>query len=215
MSSGEAELISLGIECLVFAHSCQPGKFNLLLVDEPDVHLHPDLQHRFAKFVVQVLEGRDATLSLATHSTALVAGMHSHKPVRLALMKSGDMTLTFKDVTETHRRVLPIFGAHPLSNVFNENRPMLVEGDDDVRIWQQVVRSSRGRVRVYPCPVDGLPNLADFERTVDEVIGAVYDDAVALSIRDRDVQPEEIDDVGHVRRMRLALPGSRESTADR
>lgn len=204
LSSGEAELISLGIECLVFAHSCQPGKFNLLLVDEPDVHLHPDLQQRFARFVIEVLEGRDTTLLLATHSTALVAGMHTNKSVRLALMRSGDQTLTFRDVTETHRRVLPIFGAHPLSNVFNENRPLLVEGDDDVRVWQQALRSSQGRLRVYPCPVDGLANLADFERTVDEVIGAVYDNAMALSIRDRDVQPEEINDIGHVRRMRLA-----------
>ncbi len=44
ISSGESELISLAIECLTFEKSCDQAQQNLLLIDEPDVHLHPDLQ---------------------------------------------------------------------------------------------------------------------------------------------------------------------------
>jgi len=44
ISSGESELISLAIECSVFEKMCKPEKINFLLLDEPDVHLHPDLQ---------------------------------------------------------------------------------------------------------------------------------------------------------------------------
>ena len=46
ISSGEAELISLGIEILSFAAEAIVGSQNVLFIDEPDVHLHPDLQFR-------------------------------------------------------------------------------------------------------------------------------------------------------------------------
>ncbi|MHA1153178.1 MAG: AAA family ATPase, partial [Alphaproteobacteria bacterium] len=54
ISSGEAELISLGIEFLAFVKEAEEGKENIFLVDEPDVHLHPDLQDKLAEFVVKV-----------------------------------------------------------------------------------------------------------------------------------------------------------------
>jgi ATPase subunit of ABC transporter with duplicated ATPase domains len=49
ISSGEAELIALAIEVLVFSRESEANK--LLLLDEPDVHLHPDLQQRFTAFI--------------------------------------------------------------------------------------------------------------------------------------------------------------------
>jgi predicted ATP-dependent endonuclease of OLD family len=45
VSSGEAELIALAIEVLVFSRDSRSNR--VLLLDEPDVHLHPDLQQRF------------------------------------------------------------------------------------------------------------------------------------------------------------------------
>jgi hypothetical protein len=35
--------MSLAIEVLAFANECEPGKENVLFLDEPDVRLHPDL----------------------------------------------------------------------------------------------------------------------------------------------------------------------------
>jgi len=68
ISSGESELISLAIECLMFEEECVKGKENLLLLDEPDVHLHPDLQERFGQFLKENL--KHSRLIIATHSTA-------------------------------------------------------------------------------------------------------------------------------------------------
>jgi len=203
ISSGESELISLGIECLVFEKEAQAGKLNLMLMDEPDVHLHPDLQARFAQFVEQLIGVSEVSVLIATHSTALLGAMSDYADTNLAFMRYGETDIPFSPTTDTHRRVLPVFGAHPLSNVFNQAPVLLVEGDDDERIWQQAVRTSKGRIRVYPCAVDGLPELKKFEQEVSNILLAVYDNAVGFSLRDRDQDPTEIDDVGPVKRMRL------------
>lgn len=201
LSSGETELVSLGIEFLVFVKECLPSTSNVLLVDEPDVHLHPDLQDRLAQFISDALEDKPITLIMATHSTALLSAMAEKGEVRVAFMRRHDATLIFRAVSEIDRAILPIYGAHPLSNIFNEAPILLIEGEDDERIWQQAVRSSQGRIRVYPCVVDGVSRFAEYEREVNNVIESVYDDAKGYSLRDRDLHPELINDLGHVLRM--------------
>lgn len=204
ISSGEAELITLGIEFLAFVNEAEAGKENFFLLDEPDVHLHPDLQDRLTKFIVDVLDEKPVTLILATHSTSILAGLSEKAETHVSFMRGGDQEVSFKPVTGVGRSILPIFGAHPLSNVFNEAPILLIDGEDDERVWQQAVRSSEGRIRVYPCAVDGADRFTEFETEVSNLIEAVYDEAVGYSLRDRDLDPEEIDDTGPIIRMRLS-----------
>ena len=173
ISSGEAELISLGIEFLAFVRDVETDKNNILLTDSPDVHLHPDLQDRLARFVVEVLEDTPVTLVIATHSTSLLAGLSKKPDVCVAFMRAGEQEISFKPVTDVDRSILPIFGAHPLSNVFNEAPILLIEGEDDERLWQQAVRSSEGRIRVYPCVVDGVDSFTEYETEVSNLIEAI------------------------------------------
>lgn len=204
ISSGEAELISLGIEFLAFAREATPDQNNILLVDEPDVHLHPDLQDRLARFVIENFADTPVTLILATHSTALLAGLSEGGDTSVAFMRRDETDIRFKPVTDVDRAILPIFGAHPLSNVFNKVPILLVEGEDDERIWQQAVRSSQGGINIYPCVAGNVDNLAEYENEVSNVIQAVYDDAQGFSLRDRDLEEEQIEDIGPVVRMRLS-----------
>ena len=204
ISSGEAELISISIECLMFERECNLSKHNLLLFDEPDVHLHSDLQSRLASFIASCSSQASFTLIIATHSTPLLAALSATIETRLALMRFGETEISFSPVSDTHRKILPVFGAHPLSNVFNKSPVLLVEGDDDERIWQQAVRSSKGRIRAYPCSVNGIGQLPEFETRAAALIEAVYDNAIGYSIRDRDDRSGEGVDLGPIRRMTLA-----------
>lgn len=204
ISSGESELISLGIECLIFEKECLPGKSNLLFLDEPDVHLHPDLQVRFVIFLQQLLANNaNFRIVLATHSTAILGALTPFDDACLALMRSGQKELDFKPIAETHKRILPVFGAHPLSNIFNTSPILLVEGEDDERIWQQAVRSSKGHIRVYPCHVDSISDLNQFEKEAGEIITAVYDGGKGYSLRDRDETTGEMPDLPPIVRMKL------------
>jgi ABC-type multidrug transport system ATPase subunit len=204
ISSGEAELISLAIEALVFEKEAASAGTNLLLMDEPDLHLHPDLQHRFARFVANRTMAERNVVLMATHSTSMIAALVRHSEVRLSFMRAGDRTLRFRPVGELHEKVLPVFGAHPLSQVFNESPILLVEGEDDERVWQQPVRTSNGALRLFPRATGGLPQLAEFEPEVVAILPAIYDEPTGFSLRDGDEhRGDELPDLPPLIRLRL------------
>lgn len=204
ISSGESELISLCIECLIFGKECIPHKVNILFLDEPDVHLHPDLQERLMRFLTDMIIENNSNIIVATHSTSILGALHSYSDTHLAFMTFNQKEINFDVISDIYKKVLPVFGAHPLSNIFNEAPIWLVEGEDDERVWQQAVRSSRGKIRLYPCSVDGIDNMSFFEQETQKIILTVYDNAIGYSLRDRDGGKEEIDDILPVKRMRLS-----------
>lgn len=204
ISSGESELISLGIECLIFSKECISGKENILILDEPDVHLHPDLQVRLVQFLKDLISENNFKALIATHSTAILGVLESYSDTQLAFLTFDQKNIEFKGISEVYKKVLPVFGAHPLSNIFNEAPILLVEGEDDERIWQQAVRSSEGKIKIYPCSVDSISNMNDFEIETQKIITTVYDKAKGYSLRDRDNTTEEIDDLPPIVRMKLS-----------
>ncbi len=204
ISSGESELISLGIECLTFDKESVPDKENVLFLDEPDVHLHPDLQARLVSFLKQIVDEGQFTVVIATHSTAILGELSGYENASIAFIKAREKETEFKPINAIYKKVLPVFGAHPLSNLFNEAPILLVEGEDDERIWQQAVRTSVGKIKVYPCSCEGVQQLIDFEEEARKIINAVYDNPKAYSLRDKDDNPEEIDDLPPVTRFRLS-----------
>ncbi len=208
ISSGEAELISLGIEALAFAESLDKAKDNYLFLDEPDVHLHPDLQGRLVEFLVQLVADFNFHLVIATHSTAILGALAEHSDTTVAFMQSRQRDLKFEKITDIHRRILPVFGAHPLSNVFNEAPVLILEGDDDERIWQQAVRTANGDLKLYPVACEGVTTLPNYEKEVKNILSSVYEKATGYSLRDRDGGSEGIPDDPPIVRMKLSCYSS-------
>jgi len=126
ISSGESELISLGIESLIFSKECVADKENFLFLDEPDVHLHPDLQVRLMHFLKDLVTENNFKVLIATHSTAILGALQTYADTHIAFMTFDQKEFDFKTISEVYRKVLPVFGAHPLSNVFNEAPILLV-----------------------------------------------------------------------------------------
>lgn len=208
ISSGESELVSLGIECLVFSKECISGKENFLFLDEPDVHLHPDLQVRLMHFLKDLVLENNFKVFITTHSTAILGALEGYAETNLAFMFFGQKEVEFQKITQIHRKILPVFGAHPLSNIFNQAPILLVEGEDDERIWQQAVRSSEGKLKIYPCSVDSITKMNDFEIEAQKIILNVYDSAKGYSLRDKDDTTEEIEDLESITRMKLSCRSS-------
>jgi energy-coupling factor transporter ATP-binding protein EcfA2 len=158
------------------------------------VHLHPDLQSRFVQFLIELTSTNKFTVIIATHSTAILGALFNYNHSRFAVLTNGSSSAAFRPINSMYQDILPVFGANPLSNVFNQSPIFLVEGEDDVRIFQQAIRTSNGQLRINPCSVDGNGNLAAYETAVVEILNGVYDNAKAYSLRDRDEGDENIND---------------------
>lgn len=208
LSSGESELVSLGTEILGFAYLCKTPKYssedNWLLLDEPDVHLHPDLQYRLMKLLVDCVTNTNAKVAVATHSTTILASLVTFSDdLRIGFKQLDSKELVFQPAGRVWKDILPIFGAHPLSNIFNERPPLIVEGEDDQRIWQTAVRHSEGRVSVIPCVAGDVQSMTEYENTTNDLLLTIYDHAKAFSLRDGDGIPEQLTDLTAVVRCRL------------
>lgn len=205
ISSGESEIISLAIESLVFQKEAKEGVDNYLLLDEPDVHLHPDLQSKFASFLVKTFSDEPVTVIIATHSTALLNSLKLSDDLKVGFIEASQGEVEFEAVNKIYKSVLPIFGAHPLSNVFNDSPIFLIEGEDDLRIWQQAIRTSQGEINIYPCSVDGTGSMNNYEKASRKILKAVYDSAIGYSLRDKDEADNiDIEDFGCIKRFRLS-----------
>ena len=176
----------------------------VVLVDEPDVHVHPDMLARLGVLIAAIAERKGIQFIVATHSTAFISGMAHLADIRVAFMHRYQQELVFKRLNERLEQLVPVFGAHPLSNLFNERPLLLVEGDDDEWMWQQAVRSSSRRIWINPVSVGGKANMAAYEREADEILSALYDNPRAFSLRDGDGIQEPILPSGTVTRLRLA-----------
>jgi len=203
ISSGESELIALAIEVLVFSRSSTKEK--VLLLDEPDVHLHPDLQHKFVEFIESVAQETDMRVVIATHSTAIIGAFSNQSDLSIVPISSRDQAkhISFKR-SRVCDEIIPVFGAHPLSSVFNLSPVILVEGDDDKRVLEQLTRSSNGKVKLSPCVVGTVSELNTWENWLNQFLPVLYDSPVGYSLRDLDgSQQTDIEDNGVVRRIRL------------
>jgi predicted ATP-dependent endonuclease of OLD family len=77
LSSGESQLLSLGLDILTITGMWEldgQGK-RMLLLDEPDAHIHPDLQIKFADFICHVAHEFNVQIFVATHSTTLMSAL--------------------------------------------------------------------------------------------------------------------------------------------
>lgn len=208
ISSGESEAVALAAEILYFFDTIDPLKFNLLLLDEPDVHLHPDLQARLGKLIIAMLEefrdhAESIAICLSTHSSPLVCSLADSPYVSLGTKSFEVDRVELKPTSAELRKVAPFFG-HPLSLSLSEDAALILEGEDDERVWQQAARSSQGRIKVFPVLAGSVDQQGELENFCVDLLATLYDNPVAFSLRDGDsVVDQPIEHRPPIKRYRL------------
>ncbi|MEJ1239589.1 AAA family ATPase [Chryseolinea sp. T2] len=209
LSSGESEVVTLTSEILYFFSAIDSNKTNLLLIDEPDVHLHPDLQVRFGRFLIRLIQSladnqRNAVkVIIVTHSTALISGLSDPTYCSIAPKLFGnDVSVNGIPIGDEIRKSAAFF-AHPLSQVLALEPILIVEGEDDVRVLQQAARTSLGRIKVFPCLADSVQQMSALETFCSKILPAVYDNPIGFSLRDGDGITNSLQDIGCIKRFRL------------
>jgi len=83
----------------------QSGKQLIVLIDEPELHLHPRLQEKFVEFLLEF--SKKAQILLASHSPLLVKQLSENDKVRVRVLENDG-----QKISEIENRVLPYVSAN-------------------------------------------------------------------------------------------------------
>ncbi len=177
LSSGEAQLLTMAIDAVTIGAiwDLQKIEKRLLLIDEPDAHIHPDLQVRFADFLVAVSRRYKLQLIIATHSTSLLAALGQFGGESAAVIYLDRSRTDFAAVpfTRAMKELAACLGGHALMGPLFGVPLLLVEGDDDYRIWSQVPRHHVTNFSVIPC---GGEQIKQYQKALEKLLGSLRAD---------------------------------------
>jgi hypothetical protein len=192
LSSGEAQLFKLGIDLITVCAlwDLQREEERILLIDEPDLHLHPDFQQRLAEFIVLIGRQFNAQVVVATHSTTLVAALGQFGGVDTSVIYMNPDTSVQRAVpfNDTLRELATCLGGHALAGLAFRIPLLLVEGSDEFWIWSQLNRHP-GAPRLAVIPCGGRPAMRDYQHTLERLfssLGEIPDRPVGFALVDGD-----------------------------
>lgn len=174
LSSGESQLLSVGLDIvtIVGMWELDGQEKRLLLVDEPDAHIHPDLQIKLADFLCHIAQKFKVQVFVATHSTTLLAALGQFGGAEAAvLFVTADVsTVSAEPFSGISRELAALLGGHLLMGPLFGAPVLLVEGDDDYRVWVQVARSGLVNLCVLPCNGD---EIKAYRKTLERIFDAL------------------------------------------
>ncbi len=146
-----------------------------LLIDEPDAHIHPDLQIKFADFLYTISNTYDIQIIVATHSTTLLSslGQFGKDNVSLFYLRTDQDLVKGEKYNSISKEIACFLGGHLIMGPLFAAPIMLVEGDDDYRIWVQVARSGNVDICVLPCNGD---EIIKYRKTLENMLTVLSED---------------------------------------
>ena len=175
------------IQILAYTYFYQPP---LLLLDEPDIHLHPDGQWRLCKALRTVAETSNTRIVLATHSPQLVQDLSGYKRITKVVWIDGGEAISHSSV-KPHYGILMGFGALSLGKkVFNTSAKRILLTEDADHEYIAILAAACGAPEnlvihsYYGC--EGV----SAARKLAQMISEFRPDAKVILHRDRDFRTE-------------------------
>ena len=164
LSSGEKEIINLIliITALDLRDAC-------ILIDEPEIHLHPQWQYKLIKLFYELCAKRNIQFIISTHSPVFVDRQtvenifRIYKPKNQTLVVPESKTTEWKSLLNQEKQLIDIITYSNNSKIFFAEKVLLVEGITDEIIFSYLVEQlggDKGRIEVIS--VNGKDNFSKY-----------------------------------------------------
>ena len=168
-SSGEREIVHFLLA--MFALNVRDG---LILVDEPELHLHPRWQRIFLSLFRDLSPERNNQFLIATHSPVFVSPDTIHSIVRLYRPAGkGSHKVSLRDVADlpASKQLVRMINSQNNERMFFADTVVLVEGPSDRLVFGSLIERATERFKdnraVEVIEVGGKNNFEGYQKLLD------------------------------------------------
>ena len=172
-SSGEKEIFNLLLG--IFAFNIKNG---VIIIDEPDLHLHPKWQHLLLELFFDLSIKRGIQFFLVTHSPHFITEKSIKTVLRVYARDGESKVISLPTLEESEKDLFQIVNVFNNTKIFFADKVILVEGDIDLIIYDSILRKLQAEKHdtqvIETLDVMGSGNFSKFKKFLDAWLIASY-----------------------------------------
>lgn len=137
LSAGQKAITHLVFE----AYGRGDLKGGLVIIDEPEIHLHYQFQHEYLQVIRELNKYQSCQYILVTHSEALINSATISSVRRFSLSAEGYTEIRVPNLTAEQKLLIRILDNTRSTYAFFAKKVVLVEGDSDRYFFKAVIQS--------------------------------------------------------------------------
>ncbi len=136
LSAGQKSIIHLIFE----AYGRDDVNGGLIIIDEPEIHLHYQFQSKYLKILEDLAKEQKIQCVLVTHSEGFISDDTIKYIKRFSLDKERNSVMCTPDIREDQKKLVEILNNTQVARVLFLDRVLLVEGQDDEYFFRAVIK---------------------------------------------------------------------------
>ena len=136
LSAGQKSIIHLIFE----AYGRDDVKGGLVVIDEPEIHLHYQFQSKYLKILEDLAKEQKIQCILVTHSEGFINDNTIKYIKRFSLNEERNSVMYVPEITEDQKGLIKILNNTQAARVLFLNKVLLVEGQDDEYFFRDVIK---------------------------------------------------------------------------
>lgn len=134
LSAGQKAIIHLLFE----AYGRGELKGGVIIIDEPEIHLHYQFQNEYLKIIEEINKEQNCQYILVTHSESLINSQTIAKVRRFSINERGHSSVSSPKILEDQRALVKILDNTRSIYAFFAKKVVLVEGDSDRYLFKAI-----------------------------------------------------------------------------
>lgn len=199
---GYHNLLFMGAEMLLLEQEVK-NEFPLLLIEEPEAHLHPQLQMKLLQFINSKVDSAGVQCFLTTHSPNISAKVSPSNVIMLNNGRAFSLNATETELGADDYKYLRKFLDATKANVFFAKSLLFVEGDGENILLPQIARLLGRSLENYGVSIIKYDNSGSWKRFArlflrkdKDGVSSEWNPTKVCVLRDLDLWPDCAEEKG-------------------
>ncbi|MFA5080032.1 MAG: AAA family ATPase [Candidatus Paceibacterota bacterium] len=172
LSAGQKAIIHLLFE----AYGRGDLKGGLVIIDEPEIHLHYQFQNEYLHVIDEINKEQKCQYVLVTHSESLINSITIHKVKRFALDEDNNTVIKTPKLSTNQKTLIKILDNTRSTYAFFAKKVLLVEGETDRYFFRAALQEIQNSLNqeIAILDITGKRNYSEWKAFFEEFGLSVY-----------------------------------------